>query len=133
MTALYEIAPAGGTAAPAAPLRYQESPVLSGTSRSGELCTVAVRWKEPAAQESRLGTWTVRDGGQGLAAASRDFRFAAAVTAFGLALRQSPNRGTATPALAIELARGAADGLDAHQREFVTLAEKARALTPKSD
>jgi Ca-activated chloride channel family protein len=133
VTALYEIEPAGGAAGPTAPLRYQEAPALSGASGSGELCTVAVRWKEPDGQKSRLASWTVRDSGRGLAEASRDFRFATAVTAFGLVLRQSPHRGTATPALALALARGAADGSDPHQREFVALAEKARALGAKSD
>jgi len=133
VTALYEIEPAGGDAAPAGPLRYQEAPALSGASRSGELCTVAVRWKEPAGGDSRLASWTVRDGGRGLAEASRDFRFAAAVTAFGLVLRRSPHRGSATAGLALALAQGAADGSDPHQRELVALVGKARALCPKSD
>ncbi len=113
VTALYEIEPEGGA--------------------PGQLGTVAVRWKEPAGRESRLATWTVRDAGRGLGEVSRDFRFAAAVTAFGLVLRQSPHRGRATPDLALALAQGVADGADQHQREFVALVGKARALCPKSD
>jgi len=91
-----------------------------------------VRYKHPAGSDSRLATWVVRDVGETLASTSNDFRFASAVVALGLALRGSPSRGAASAAMAIELARGAA-AADPHRREFLALAEKARALGGRSD
>jgi Ca-activated chloride channel family protein len=127
VTALYELEPARGAAAGAAARRYQAEAPLSAAARSGELGTLALRYKEPEGRASRLLSWPLRDGGETLAAASRDFRFAAAVAAFGLSLRASPHRGTATFAMARELA-AAAGGDDPHRRELVELCDKARAL-----
>jgi Ca-activated chloride channel family protein len=116
VTALYEIEPVHGQAA------------------EGELATLKVRYKDPDGGESRLATWAVRDDGRALAATSPDFRFAAAVAAFGLTLRASPTRGAASAALAAELARGAgAETADEHRREFLALVEKARALSRRND
>jgi Ca-activated chloride channel family protein len=132
VTALYEIEPAGGGAQAAAPLRYQAEAPLADAARGGELATLAVRFKEPEGLASRLATWPVRDGGAALAATSPDFRFAAAVAAFGLALRRSPQRGNASFALARELA-DSARGDDPHKRELVELVDKARALARRND
>ena len=59
-----------------------------------------------------------------------DFRFAAAVAAFGLVLRESEYRGTATLDQVLQLARGA-EGRDAdgERAEFVRLVESARSLS----
>ena len=56
-------------------------------------------------------------------------RFAAAVAAFGLLLRESPHRGQASfdSVIAIAEAAGAASG-DAYRREFLELARLARDL-----
>jgi Ca-activated chloride channel family protein len=132
VTALYEIEPARGESGPAAPLRYQGEAPLAAAARSGELGTLALRYKEPEGLQSRLLTWPIRDGGETLASASRDFRFAAAVTAFGLTLRASPHRGAASFAMARELA-AAAGSDDPHKREMVELVDKARALARKND
>jgi Ca-activated chloride channel family protein len=135
VTALYEIEPARGEGGAPAALRYQAPAALSAAARGGEFGTLKVRWKAPAGGESRLATWPVRDDGRALAATSGDFRFAAAVAAFGMALRGSPDRGTATPALAMELARStdAGAGGDVHRREFLGLAEKAHTLGRHND
>jgi len=132
VTALYEIEPARGEAAAASPLRYQREAPLAEAARGGELFTLAVRWKDPAGSESRLATWVARDGGQTLAATSDDFRFAAAVAAFGLVLRASPHRGAADARLVAELA-GTAARADAHRQEFLALVEKARRIARDGD
>jgi Ca-activated chloride channel family protein len=106
VTALYEIAPAAHPAK--------------------NLAWVRVRYKAPAAEESRLLTSPVRDEGRGLALASPDFRFAAGVAAFGLVLRDSPYKGEASLALARTLAEPAAD--DEHRREFLALVDRAGRL-----
>jgi Ca-activated chloride channel homolog len=129
VTALYELVPARGKARPASPLRYQDEAPLSAAAAGGELLSLHVRYKTRDASQSRLFDTVVRDDGRGLTATSPDFRFAAAVAAFGLALRSSPYRGAATFALARALA-GAA-GSDEHRREFASLVDTAEHLGEK--
>jgi Ca-activated chloride channel family protein len=64
-----------------------------------------------------------------IAAASPDFRFAAAVAQFGLLLRQSEQRGTATWASTEQLAANArgADA-DGYRAELVRLVRLAQGL-----
>jgi Ca-activated chloride channel family protein len=62
-------------------------------------------------------------------AASADFRFAAAVSAFGMLLRDSEHRGDATADRVLGLARGAlGDDPGGYRGEFVRLAERWRSL-----
>ena len=110
------------------PLRYRqlERPA-PGTSE--ELLTVKVRYKEPGARESKLSQFAVIDRGRNLSAASRDFKFAAAVAEFGMLLRESPHKGKATFDSALDLAK---DGLGpddwGYRHEFVELIQKAKEL-----
>jgi len=105
VTALYEVEPTG---------------------RVADLATVKVRYQAPEGGESRMLTARVRDEGHALAAASADLRFAAAVAAFGLVLRDSPYKGEASLALARALAEPAAS--DEHRREFLALVDRAGRL-----
>src|SRR5690606_20394450 len=96
---------------------------------AGELCTIKVRFKAPGAAQSQRVEHVVRDGQLALAATSPAFRFAAAVAAFGMTLRGSPDRGASSYELARELARGAIGReLDGYQWEFVGLIDAAAAL-----
>jgi Ca-activated chloride channel family protein len=133
VTALYEVIPAGVEAAvrPLDPLEYQTP--REPASRSDELLTVKVRYKKPEGRESIPLELPLVDRGATFAAASADARFAAAVAAFGMLLRESPHRGQATFDAVIAMAEdaGAAAG-DAHRREFLGLARKAKALAEPS-
>ena len=90
VTALYEIVPAGASGW-IAPRRYDEAERTVSAGRSGELAFVKLRYKLPGGNTSRLierpvpamAMWTRQ-------APSPDFRFAAAVAAFGQALRGDP-------------------------------------------
>jgi len=64
--------------------------------------------------------------GGGFDAAPADFRFAAAVAAFGMILRESEHKGTATLPFVAEIAGGAM-GRDAggYRAEFLDLVRKA--------
>jgi Ca-activated chloride channel family protein len=131
LCALYEIVPAGDT--PAArevdDLRYQDRPDLADAAASGELFTLKLRYKEPGESKSRLIEVPVRDEGRTLAEASADFRFAAAVAAFGMVLRDSEHRGDATLALARQLAEsGLADDERGRRAGFLELVDRAIAL-----
>ena len=133
VTALYEVVPAGVEAPgrPVDPLKYQAP--REPAAQSGELLTVKVRYKEPEGDTSVPIELGVVDRGAAFAAASADSRFAAAVAAFGMLLRESPHRGGATFDSVIAMAEdaGAAAG-DAHRREFLALARKAKALAAPS-
>jgi hypothetical protein len=130
VTALYEIIPPSarshGDLSDVDPLRYQR-PAESVTSP--ELLTVKARYKLPDAWFSKKRTWAVTDTGAHLAEASADFRFAAAVAAFGMILRDSPHKGTADHDLVLRLAGDAlADDPHGYRREFLELVRQARAL-----
>ena len=146
VTALYEVVPVGveGTVEVRMPgeLRYQErsTPARdlsathdavggSGPSRAAasELAWVKLRYKPPTGDVSRLLEVPVNTGsGRG----SVDMRFAAAVAEFGMLLRESTHRGSATYGDVITLARGAlgADE-DGYRAEFVRMVEIARGLS----
>jgi Ca-activated chloride channel family protein len=91
VTALYEVIPAGG-AVPAPgvdELRYQRDKHPTKAAQSGEALTVRLRWKSPQGKTSRLAEFPVRDTDSRLHETSDDFRFAAAVAAWGMILRRS--------------------------------------------
>ena len=131
VTALYEVVPAGSEvdAPPTGDLRYQEARPLAVASESEELFNVRVRYKEPDGATSRLLEVAVVDAGRTLGQASPDFRFASAVAAFGMVLRGSEHKGSASYDLALELA-GDSIGPDANgwRAEFLELVREARGL-----
>jgi len=137
VTALYEVVPRG-VAVPAPSvdaLRYQEPlDVPTDSAFSGELLNVRLRYKEPEGTTSRLLEVPVVDDGRSFRAASEDLRFAAAVAAFGMLLRDSRFAGDVTLE---EVHRWAEDaqGLDPHgyRREFLRLVDRARALRRDAD
>jgi Ca-activated chloride channel homolog len=132
VTALYEIVPTGaslaGTAGDLDSLKYQTTQLKPGASRSDEWLTVQLRYKEPTGTTSRLLTHPVRSRDK-LSEPTGDFRFASAVAAFGLVLRESEYRGTATLDQVIALARGSeGEDRDGERAEFVRLVESARSV-----
>jgi Ca-activated chloride channel family protein len=131
VTALYELIPPGlvkGDGAVDA-TKYQSAP-QPVPGHAGELATIKLRYKKPGAAQSQRIEHVVRDGELALAATSPAFRFSAAVAAFGMTLRGSPDRGSSSYALARELARGAlGQDRDGYQREFVGLIDSAAALS----
>jgi Ca-activated chloride channel family protein len=130
VTALYEVVPAGLPLdrPGAGPLKYQQAPALTPASTSGELLTVKLRYKDPEGSESHLLATTVTPVSEAGRASER-LRFASAVAAFGMLLRESEHRGQADWPMVLELAREA-KGRDAegYRAEFLELARKAAAL-----
>lgn len=105
VTALYEVVPtepaAGERRSASGPsvdeLKYSRPPArVALADGSGDLLTLKVRFKEPAGEESRKLEFVLTDSGAKWAEASADFKFAGAVAAFGMVLRDSPHKGTAT-------------------------------------
>jgi Ca-activated chloride channel homolog len=140
VTALYEVVFTGEEAAAAAgrgaePLKYQAAPApvaatpaIDGPA-SRELLTVKLRWKTPEGDRSDLLEVPLEAAGGTFEAASADLRFAAAVAAFGMILRDSDSKGTASLPLVADIA-GSALGSDdgGYRAEFLDLVRRAEAL-----
>ncbi|HUL53477.1 MAG TPA: YfbK domain-containing protein, partial [Opitutaceae bacterium] len=95
------------------------------------LLTVKVRYKAPGGDASKLLEFPLTDRGAAFAAASADFKFAAAVAGFGMVLRDSPHKGAAT----LETVERWADegtGADAggYRAEFISLVKQAETILP---
>jgi len=131
VTALYEIVPVG-VPAPGGklePLKYQTARAPRDAAFGAELATVKLRWKAPDGDESRPLAVPLASGATPLADASADAHFAAAVAEFGMLLRESEHRGSASYDDVLALAQPALDadpqGLRA---EFVALVRIAQRL-----
>jgi len=90
------------------------------------MLTVKLRYKDPDGTASKLIERPLLDAAVALEKTSDDFRFAAAVAAFGMVLRDSEFKGKADLGQVIELAKGAR-GKDAfgYRAEFINLVEIA--------
>jgi Ca-activated chloride channel family protein len=134
VTALYEIVPPGAEVSiPGVdPLKYQQPPRPIAGQDDGEWLTLKLRYKQPAEDQSSLIEVPLADGGQAFQSASPEFRFAAAVAAFGMVLRDSPNRGDADLGKVLEWAKASlGEDKGGHRAEFLQLVDRARGLEGK--
>jgi len=134
VTAIYELSLTGTPGRQVDPLRYgsvAQPPATARGARSDEIAFVKVRYKPAGADASRLLTRAVAaDALQAdLADTSERYRFAAAVAAFGQALRGAPQLGDFDLLDAAALAESAR-GADrfGYRSEFLQLARTADAL-----
>jgi Ca-activated chloride channel family protein len=131
VTALYEIIPYGskeeipGTDA----LKYQETKISPDAFKSSELLTVKLRYKDPDGEKSKLIVYPLIDRSIQFTKASNNFKFAAAVAQFGMLLRDSKFKGSASLDAVLEIAKEA-KGLDLHgyRAEFINLVEVSKLL-----
>jgi Ca-activated chloride channel family protein len=94
-----------------------------------ELLTLKIRFKEPTVDVSRKMEIPVVDTGAAFEAASKDFKFAAAVASLGMILRESAHTGAADYDRVISWAEaGKGDDADGRRGEFIELVKKAREL-----
>jgi Ca-activated chloride channel family protein len=109
VTVLYEIAPAGSGERMTSvdPLKYQEPRETENDIFSDEMLTIKVRYKQPDGSTSKFLEKAVRGSSTSIGEASENMRFAAAVAEFGMILRNSEFRGTATLESAARLAASA--------------------------
>ncbi|MBC8039187.1 MAG: VWA domain-containing protein [Opitutaceae bacterium] len=139
VTALYEIVPVGvdadGSVRPAVdPLKYQNTegnvrkPATTATG-SRELLTVKIRYKAPEGDVSKKQEFPLIDTGATFAKSDGEFRFAAAVAAWGMLLRESPHKGGATFEQVLAWAEdGLGDDAGGHRAEFVQLVRRSAEL-----
>ena len=107
VTALYEIVPRG----------------------SGTMATLRLRYKEPPSHTSKLMTTTIADTGKSSYEASPDMQFATAVAEFGMLLRNSKHKGSATYADVLALARAMrGPDTEGYREEFLRMVEAGRTI-----
>lgn len=149
VTALYEIVPVGVPIEPGVDgLRYQSAPAAdavgeapdAGTPHGDEMMLVKLRYKLPDGDASTKIEVPVEKPQDTPDLTPDDLRFAAAVAAFGLVLRDSQYKGSADYDLVIELAEGALRGPgfkrlspenQQERKAFVDLAVAAKTLSDR--
>ncbi|TGD77901.1 vWA domain-containing protein [Hymenobacter wooponensis] len=130
VTALYEVVPVGARAS-VDPLKYQPTATAPSAPATAELLTVKLRYKQPQGSSSKLLESPLTGAARPLAEASENLRFAAAVAQFGMLLRQSDYRGSATWEATAALAKGAKTfDPDGYRAELVRLIKLAEGLRP---
>ncbi|ECG8607391.1 VWA domain-containing protein [Salmonella enterica subsp. salamae] len=112
-------------------LRYAQDKAASKPTKSSELAWIKLRWKAPQASESTLAEFPVVMGEMPtFADASEDFRFQAAVAAYGQKLRGSEYLADTTWPQIIkwgEQARG--EDKQGYRAEFIKLVKLAQGLS----
>lgn len=130
VTALYEIVMADSEEefASVDDLKYQETKVAA----SDDLMAIKLRYKEPDEDESKLLSQTITTKDIEKENTSNNFTFATAVAEFGMLLRDSEHKGSASYKHVLEQAR-TSKGSDAegYRAEFIKLVETAELLDNK--
>lgn len=104
----------------------------AASSTNHELLTVKLRFKQPSADVSELMSVPLTDNNATIDHASENLRFAAAVAEFGMLLKNSEFKGTASFDQIRTLASSAmTNDLNNLRKEFLTLVEQARVLSVK--
>jgi len=124
VTALYEIIPTGVESEffKIDPLKYQQTKIDPAAFKSKELMTVKLRYKQPDADVSKLIVHPLIDKSTGIAQSSNNFRWSAAVAAFGMILRESEfiNEYKMHDVLQLaEAARG--DDKEGYRQDFISM------------
>jgi Ca-activated chloride channel family protein len=131
VTALYEVIPVGVESKfieKVDKLKYstEGSPLPSNSS---EIMTIKFRYKKPNEDKSRLIEHAVSDQHILLSNASANFRFASAVAAFSMVLRNSEFKQNASYNVAWKLAKDAlGDDKEGYRSEFLQLLKRAETL-----
>ena len=110
VTALFEITPVSNT--------------------HGRIATVRLRYKEPKGETSRQVVANAVDEGKSAYEASADMQFATAIAEFGMLLRDSPHKGSASWADVMHLASIArGEDLEGVREEFLRMLDSAKHVT----
>jgi len=100
------------------------------TTGTGKIAELRLRYKEPSSDTSQLITTAVSDDGKSIYAATPDSQFAAAIAEFGMLLRHSQYKGSATYADVLSLARAMrGSDLEGYREEFLRMVETSRTLS----
>ena len=133
VTALYEVIPVGVDSEVKLPdieaSGSQGTGSDSVTFGTDELMQVRLRYKLPDHNDSQLLTYPLADKGLRLEEASIDFKFSAAVAAFGMVLRGSQYKGSANFDQALNWASNSQGAdLDGYRAEFIRLVRTSKTI-----
>lgn len=131
VTALYELVPPGEDIdlPNVDPLKYQQQQTPAEGTGTDEWFTLKIRYKQPDGDDSKLLTFPAKDTGGDFDAASPDFKFASAVAAFGMLLRESQYKGNADYRDVIDWAEsGFGKDESGYRKEFVQLVREAKRI-----
>jgi Ca-activated chloride channel family protein len=130
VTALYEIIPSDSDEKvfDSPELRYQKTDFVK-FSNNNELMYIKFRYKDPEGTQSKLLKHVVCDANSNL---TENFYFSAAVAEFGLLIRESKYKGSASfHSIESNATRGFGSDKDGYRHEFVMLVRKAQLLMKK--
>ncbi len=139
VTALYELVPAGpDEKIPSVdPLKYQgadRTNVTAANNYQNEYLTIKLRYKRPDGITSMLLEKPVKNYINDMEDTSDNLRFAAAVSEFGMILRNSEFKGNATLEEAAKLARSArGDDDEGYRGEFIRLIDTVKGIRVLAD
>ena len=119
VTVCYELILKGSANDTGSGLKYQDTE-LNDNAKSGELCTVAVRYKEPTSDESTKLEYPLKDNG---ISNGEDFNFICGIIEASMLIRNSEYKGNATFDSAYKLAKSGANN-NKYREEFCTLLTK---------
>jgi Ca-activated chloride channel homolog len=134
VTALYEIIPKGVSMTDSEDkrkdaLRYQTTEMVA-QNNAKELAFVKMRYKKPLRFKSSLLSQSIDNQILSLEKTSDNFRFAAAVAAFGQVIKESSYKGDFDYRKIIDLAESAkGSDTEGYRQEFINLVEKAMKIT----
>lgn len=132
VTALYEIIPVGVESEfyQIDDLKYQTTKIDPAAIKTSELLTVKFRYKKPDGDVSKLIVATVKDSNR--ETSSEDFRWSAAVAAFGMILRDSEYANGFTTENVLTLAQGArGTDKEGYRQEFLNLVKTMSIVAQK--
>jgi Ca-activated chloride channel homolog len=138
VTALYEIVPAVSKnnkteLQKVDDLKYQETKLNNKAATTNELLTLKLRYKEPAGDTSKLLQTIVTTQTIAPEKLSDNYRFSAAVAAYGMLLRDSKFKGTANYDKVLELAQQArGKDEDGNRGEFVKLVKAVQLMVARA-
>lgn len=129
VTAIYELVPVGSEEEGPSidPLKYQEERRVVKQGISKELLTIKLRYKKPEGEKSILMEIPIKKEVLAFDESSAHLRFSAAVAGFGMLLRDSEHKGTASLDSVIEMAlnsKGADE--EGYRGEFIRLVKTVR-------
>lgn len=131
VTAIYEIVPADGKTT-ASDLKYSTTKVKDSAAMTDEIMTIKFRYKPPKSDKSILIVKAVKDKHIAWQNSSINYRFSAAVAEFGLLLRDSEYKGSATYKQVLDIAKKT-KGKDpeGYRAEFIKIVDLAKGISGK--
>lgn len=134
VTALYEVIPVGVKSEffSVDALKYQKNEVTKIAQGSDELMTVKFRYKNPDGEVSKLIVHPMKDKQMSLANTSANFRWSAAVAAFGMLLRESEYANHFTYEKVVQLAQSArGKDEEGYRVEFINMVKSMGLMAKK--